>query len=54
MARSHLLPSVRGDLLARAGRPAEAAACFRKAAERTRNESERKVLLSRANELTAA
>jgi RNA polymerase sigma-70 factor, ECF subfamily len=44
----HLLPSVRGDLLARLGRDAEAAAEFRRAAELTGNESERALLLRRA------
>ena len=44
----HLLPSVRGDLLARAGQPAEAAAAFRDAAALTRNESERRLLERRA------
>ncbi|HET7690669.1 MAG TPA: RNA polymerase sigma factor [Nocardioidaceae bacterium] len=47
---SHLLPSVRGDLLARAGRHAEAASSFRLAASLTRNESEQAILLSRAEE----
>ena len=37
----HLLPSVRGDLLARLGRAEEAAAEFRRAAELTENEPER-------------
>ena len=45
---SHLLPSVRGDLLARMGRGAEAAAAFRDAAARTSNGSERALLLRRA------
>jgi RNA polymerase sigma-70 factor, ECF subfamily len=44
----HLLPSVRGDLLARLGRDEEAAAEFRRAAELTANESERTLLLRRA------
>jgi len=44
----HLLPSVRGDLLARLGRTAEAAEQFRRAAELTRNEAERTLLLGRA------
>jgi len=44
----HLLAAVRGDLLARAGRGAEAAAAFRLSAEQTRNTSERRVLLARA------
>jgi predicted RNA polymerase sigma factor len=48
LGRSHLLPAVRGDLLARAGRAEEAAGAFREAAGYTRNESERKLLLDRA------
>jgi RNA polymerase sigma factor (sigma-70 family) len=52
LAGSHLLPTVRGDLLARAGRGSEAAAAFRQAAGLTRNESERSVLLGRADELS--
>jgi RNA polymerase sigma factor (sigma-70 family) len=44
----HLLPSVRGDLLARLGRDAEATAEFRRAAGLTGNESERSLLLRRA------
>ncbi|MQY04167.1 hypothetical protein ACRB68_22180 [Actinomadura sp. RB68] len=44
----HLLPSVRGDLLARLGRSAEARAEFERAAELTRNAAERQVLLDRA------
>ncbi len=51
LAGSHLLPSVRGDLLARAGRNPEAAAQFRTAAGLTRNESERTLLLTRADEI---
>ncbi len=51
---SHLLPSVRGDLLARAGCHAEAAASFREAASLTRNESERAMLLGRADESESA
>ncbi len=50
LGSSHLLPAVRGDLLARAGRPHEAAAAFREAASRTRNESERTLLLRRAKQ----
>ena len=42
------LPSVRGDLLARLGRDAEAASEFRRAASLTRNTAERTVLLQRA------
>lgn len=52
LVRSHFLPAVRGDLLARAGRGQEAAAAFREAAAITRNESERKVLLGRADEVS--
>jgi len=48
---SHLLLTVRGDLLARAGRRREAAAAFRTAAARTRNEQERSMLLGRAADL---
>ena len=48
LAGSHLLPTVRGDLLARAGRHSEAAAAFHEAATLTDNESERGLLLQRA------
>jgi RNA polymerase sigma factor (sigma-70 family) len=48
LTQSHLFAAVRGDLLARAGRRAEAGLAFREAAERTRNNSERRLLLSRA------
>ncbi|MEU9603091.1 sigma-70 family RNA polymerase sigma factor [Streptomyces sp. NPDC048057] len=44
----HLLPSVRGDLLARLDRPAEAAAQFTRAAALTHNARERTLLLTRA------
>ena len=44
----HLLPSVRGDLLAKLGRADEARAEFERAAELTRNERERAMLLERA------
>jgi predicted RNA polymerase sigma factor len=44
----HLLPSVRGDLLAKLGRHAEARAEFQRAAELTRNARERRLLLRRA------
>lgn len=44
----HLLPSVRGDLLERMGRTDEARAEFVRAAELTRNERERALLLGRA------
>ena len=45
---SHLLPSVRGDLLKKLGRLGEARAEFERAAGLTRNERERKLLLDRA------
>ncbi|MET9967061.1 RNA polymerase sigma factor [Streptomyces sp. NPDC006356] len=44
----HLLPSVRGDLLLRLGRTAEARAEFERAATLTHNEREREMLLRRA------
>jgi len=44
----HLLPSVRGDLLAKLGRVAEARAEFEKAAGLTQNARERELLLARA------
>ncbi|MFD8813142.1 RNA polymerase sigma factor [Streptomyces sp. NPDC059627] len=46
----HLLPSVRGDLLARLGRRAEARTEFERAAGLARNERERELLLARARE----
>lgn len=49
----HLLPTVRGDLLARLGRHDEAAAEFERAAEMTQNSTERAVLLTRARESSA-
>jgi predicted RNA polymerase sigma factor len=48
LRRYHLLPSVRGDLLAKLGRSAEARAEFERAAELTSNEAERSHLLARA------
>jgi RNA polymerase sigma-70 factor (ECF subfamily) len=44
----HLLPSVRGDLLAKLGRSDEARAEFERAASLTRNARERELLLERA------
>lgn len=44
----HLLPSVRGDFLAKLGRLEEAGAEFKRAAALTRNERERALLLERA------
>ncbi len=48
LRRYHLLPSVRGDLLAKLGRDDEARAEFERAAALTRNAQERAVLLRRA------
>nr|CRL71128.1 putative RNA polymerase sigma factor containing a TPR repeat domain protein [Mycolicibacterium malmesburyense] len=45
---SYLLPSVRGELLARLGRDAEAAAEFERAAAMTDNDREREVLYDKA------
>ena len=50
LSGSHLVPSVRGDLLERDGRFAEAAAAFAEAAERTGNGGERTLLLGRAEQ----
>src|SRR5262249_20299383 len=44
----HLLPAVRGDLLSKVGRAAEARAEFQRAASLTRNARERALLLDRA------
>ena len=48
----HLLPSVRGDLLAKLGRRDEARAEFEAAAAMTGNERERDLLVARAEECT--
>src|SRR5437016_3549532 len=48
LERYHLLPSVRGDLLEKLGRRAEARAEFERAASLTRNARERTLLLERA------
>ncbi|WP_438023657.1 RNA polymerase sigma factor [Sorangium sp. So ce233] len=48
LASYHLLPSVRGDLLAKLGRLDEARAEFERAASLTRNARERALLLGRA------
>jgi predicted RNA polymerase sigma factor len=53
LAGYHHLPSVRGDLLARLGRYAEAAGEFRRAASLTKNTPERTVLLQRAAQCNA-
>ncbi|MBL8539637.1 MAG: hypothetical protein JNK68_04620, partial [Betaproteobacteria bacterium] len=50
LANYHLLPSVRGDLLARLGRGAEAAAEFKRAATLTHNARERALLERRARD----
>jgi RNA polymerase sigma-70 factor, ECF subfamily len=48
LANYHLLPSVRGDLLAKLGRLDEARAEFERAARLTRNGRERELLIERA------
>jgi RNA polymerase sigma-70 factor (ECF subfamily) len=48
LADYHLLPSVRGDLLAKLGRRAEARAEFERAASLTKNAREKQLLLARA------
>jgi RNA polymerase sigma factor (sigma-70 family) len=53
LANYHLLPSVRGDLLAKLGRDDEARAEFERAAALTRNARERELLLERAAALGA-
>lgn len=50
----HLLPSVRGDLLTKLGRLAEARAEFERAATLTQNMRERELLLARAEKLANA
>jgi RNA polymerase sigma factor (sigma-70 family) len=52
LAGYHLLPSVRGDLLARLGRAEEARVEFERAATLTQNERERVLLLRRAAAVT--
>jgi len=49
LADYHLLPSVRGDLLARLGRVEEARAEFARAAGLTQNDAEKALLLARAS-----
>lgn len=51
LANYHLLPSVRGDLLVKLNRFAEARAEFERAAALTQNERERELLLARAQAL---
>jgi predicted RNA polymerase sigma factor len=48
LQRYHLLPAVRGDLLAKLDRPAEARVEYERAASLTGNERERRALLRRA------
>jgi len=52
LANYHLLPSVRGDLLAKLGRLDEARAELERAASLTRNARERELLLERVSNLT--
>jgi RNA polymerase sigma-70 factor (ECF subfamily) len=54
LADYHLLPSVRGDLLARLGRPDEAREEFERAAALAANRRERELLLARAAALGPA
>ena len=51
LAQHYLLSAVRGDLLEKLGRTAEARAEFERAADLTRNERERDVLLARAGRI---
>src|SRR6185503_16387852 len=53
LAAYHLLPAVRGDLLAKLGRADEARAEFARAASLTRNARERALLLARAEACAA-
>jgi RNA polymerase sigma-70 factor, ECF subfamily len=54
LERYHLLPSVRGDLLAKLGRYSEARPEFERAASLTRNARERELLLDRARSCSHA
>ena len=54
LAAYYLLPAVRGDLLAKLGRGDEARVEFQRAAELTRNERERDILLARARDPAAS
>lgn len=54
LQRYHLLPSVRGDLLMKLGRPDEARAEFERAAALTRNSRERNLSAERARTAAAA
>jgi predicted RNA polymerase sigma factor len=50
----YLLPSVRGDLLFKLGRPDEARQEFERAASMTQNVRERELLIARARACVAA
>lgn len=52
LANYHLLPSVRGDLLAKVGRNQEARDEFERAASLTQNDREKELLLSRVRQLS--
>ena len=54
LANAPLVPSIRGDLLERAGAHAGAAEAFTEAAARTRNEGERALLRRRARRIGGA
>ena len=54
LSQYHLLPSVRGNLLAKLGRHAEAKCEFERAAGLTRNARDRELLLTRAAESSAS
>lgn len=54
LRRYHLLPSVRGDLLSKLGRHAEAAEAFARAASLTKNERERVLMQTREEAQRAA
>jgi predicted RNA polymerase sigma factor len=54
LAHYHLLPSVRGDLLFKLSRFAEARGEFERAASQTRNQRERDLLRQRAAECETA
>ena len=54
LARTHLVPAARGDMLRRLGRPAEAAAAYRAAAARARTAPERAFFARRLAECEGA
>jgi RNA polymerase sigma-70 factor (ECF subfamily) len=53
LQRYHLLPTVRGDLLAKLGRSSEARVEFERAASLTQNARERELLLDRVRACAA-